>query len=135
MVTSGYTGTTDRSKKGKQFFMQMIDTGIDGSRQAVRTAVAAGIATIFQFDNGYFAASPNNAGAASGVTVYDSKNGALVLPLFILQYPNCCQIKGNAGFSAVWGSFGTSDYADDRAMASALATAAAQPNISSTPLR
>jgi hypothetical protein len=115
--------------------MQMIDTGIDGARQAVRSAVAAGVPTIHQFDSGYFAASPNNAGAASGVTVYDSKNGALVLPLFIAQYPNCCYIKGNAGFSAVWGSFGTSDYADDRAMADAIAKSTSYPNITSIPLR
>lgn len=107
--------------------MQLITTGILGSRDIVRNAVANQIAVFWSFENGYAAVSPNGTGGVATVAIYDSANAAKLLSLFVAQYPTGIHVIGNAGFSAAYGSYGTSDYADDRAQAAAIAAATTQP--------
>lgn len=115
--------------------MQFIDTGTFNARQVVRNAVAAQTPCFWFFDNGYAAVCPNGSGGISTVTIYDSANAAKLFPLFVAQWPSGIQVKGNAGFSAAYGSFGASDYSDDRAQAAAIAAATTQPReIAGTPI-
>ena len=102
--------------------MTTIYTGQCGSRAAVRAAVAAHTPVVWQFDGGYVAMSPNGNTGVTTVAIYDATNAAVVLPQFLTQFPSTIQVLGNAGFSAVWGSFGSSDYADDKAQADAIAS-------------